>query len=72
MLRRKTHKFSIQTSGLTEEQAAQVMFIVCSIADSYGVNYESSCNVPVKTLRECYPESDWHRSSGLNRIGSVR
>jgi hypothetical protein len=72
MLRRKNHKFSIQTTGLTEEQAAQVMFLVCSIADSYGVDYESACSVPVRTLRKCYPESDWHRGSGLNRVGLAR
>jgi hypothetical protein len=72
MLRRKTHKFSIQTTGLTDERAAQVMFLTCSIADSYGVDYESSRNVPLRTLRRCYPESDWHRSSGLNRVGRAR
>jgi hypothetical protein len=55
MLRRKTHKFSFQTTGLTEEQAAQVMFLVCSIADSYGVDYESSCSVPLRTLRSATP-----------------
>ena len=72
MLRRRTHKFSLQTTGLTEEQAAQVMYLVCAVVDSYGVDYESSCNVPVRTLRRCYPESGWHRGSGLRREGLVR
>jgi hypothetical protein len=72
MLRRKTHKFSIQTTGLTEEQAAQVMFLVCSLADSYGVAYESTCNVPLRVLRDCYPDSAWHRASGLSRVGTAR
>jgi hypothetical protein len=69
MLRRKTHKFSIQTAGLDDEQAAQVMVLLCSITDSFGVDYESASNVPTRILRRRYPELDWHRSSGLNRIG---
>ena len=58
MLRRKTHKFSVQTTGLDDEQAAQVMVLLCSIADSFGVDYESASNVPLRVLRRCYPDLD--------------
>jgi hypothetical protein len=69
MLRRKAHKFSLEVTGLDDEQAAQVMVLLCSVVDSFGADYESACSVPLRTLRRCYPESDWHRSSGLNRPG---
>jgi hypothetical protein len=59
MLRRKVHKFEIQTKGLDEEQAAQLMYLICSAADSLGVEYRSESNVPSRTLRSLYPSFTW-------------
>jgi hypothetical protein len=67
MLRRRTHKFTVQTKGLDDEQAAHLLFLVCSAADSFDVEYRAESTVPLKTLREVYPGWDWHRESGTER-----
>jgi hypothetical protein len=59
MLGRKSHRFAVQTKGLTDEQAAQFMYLVCSAADSFDVDYRFECSVPTKVLRSIYPTFNW-------------
>ena len=49
----------MQTRGLSDEQASQLMYLVCCVADSFDAEYESECNVPKRTLRLVYPEFNW-------------
>lgn len=60
MLRRRTHRIGLQTKGLNDEEAAHLLFLVCSAADSFNVEYRSESNVPARTLRSLYPEFNWH------------
>jgi hypothetical protein len=59
MLRKKSHKFAIQTKGLDDEQAAQLMYLICAATESFDVEYRSECNVPVRTLKALYPRFVW-------------
>ena len=59
MLRRKAHRIVLQTKGLTDEQAAQLLYLVRSAADSFDTDYRFECNVPARVLRELYPSYNW-------------
>lgn len=75
MPRQATHKFAIQTKGLTHEQAALLHYLLASAAEAVlgGDNdrYTSASNVPVKVLRAAYPDSDWSTSSTKERVALV-
>ena len=70
---RKTHKFAINVRGLTDEQAAQLFYMLtsCATAFTYGDKdrYEAASNVPLKVLRAEYPTSEWVMVSKKDRIG---
>jgi hypothetical protein len=59
MLRRKAHRFAIQTKGLTDEQAAQLMYLMCCATDSFDIDYRFECSVPTRLLRATYPSFSW-------------
>lgn len=72
---RKTHKFAVSVKGLTDEQAAQLHYLLssCAAALTYGdeSRYETASNVPLKTLRVEYPNSPWVSASKKDRINIV-
>jgi hypothetical protein len=74
MARRKTHKFSLRTKGLTDEQAAQVAYLVSCAGwalTSEG-DTELATNVPVAVLRSQFPNSNWERCTAADRVALVQ
>lgn len=74
MARPKTHKFSLRTKGLTDEQAAQVAYLVSCAGwalTSEG-DSELATNVPLKVLRSQFPNSSWERCTAAERIALVQ
>jgi hypothetical protein len=64
MARRKTHKIALRTLGLTDVEAAQLYYLVTCAAHALTDgpdSYSSASNVPLKTLRQKFPGSDWER-----------
>ncbi len=72
---RKTHKFAINVKGLTNEQAAQLHYLLASCADAFTYGdtnrYDTASNVPLKVLRAEYPDSPWFSASTKDRIDLV-
>jgi hypothetical protein len=75
MARSKTHKFSIQTKGLTHEEAALLYYLITSTAEAVvkgdSERYDSASNTPLKTLRAEYPASKWQTVTAKERIDLV-
>lgn len=75
MSRPKTHKISVQTKGLTREQAALLYYLITSAAEAVlkgdSEGYESASNVPLKILRSEYPSSEWRTVTTKQRIALV-
>ena len=67
MARRKTHKFAVQTKGLTTEQAAQLAYIISCAAFAIAEESEFACNVPLTSLRAEFPDASWHRATTEDR-----
>lgn len=71
MARPKTHKIALRTRGLTDEEAARLHYILSYAAAAFTEDYETASNVPLKTLRELFPDGDWGRSSTKERLDLV-
>ena len=75
MARPKTHKISIQTKGLSHEEAALLYYLLTSATEALvkgdSDRYESASNVPLKVLRSAYPDSDWKPVTAKERIALV-
>ena len=75
MPRPRTHKISIQTKGLSHEEAALLYYLLTSATEAVlkgdSDRYESASNVPLKTLRSEYPDSPWRSVSAKERIALV-
>lgn len=75
MPRVKTHKISIQTKGLSHEEAALLYYLLTSATEAVlkgdSDRYESASNIPLRTLRAEYPESSWRSVSAKERIALV-
>jgi hypothetical protein len=73
--RPRTHKISIQTKGLSHEEAALLFYLLTSAAEAVlkgdTDRYESASNVPLKTLRAEYPRSSWRSVTAKERIALV-
>lgn len=75
MPRPKTHKISIQTKGLSHEEAALLYYLLTSVTEAVlkgdSDRYESASNVPLKILRSEYPGSSWRSVTAKERIALV-
>ena len=75
MSRPKTHKISIQTTGLSHEEAALLYYLLTSAAEAVVKGdpdrYDSASNIPVKVLRAEYPASEWRSVTTKERIALV-
>ena len=75
MARPKTHKISIQTKGLSHEEAALLYYLLTSATEALvkgdSDRYESASNVPLTVLRSEYPGSDWKSVTAKERIALV-
>lgn len=75
MPRPKTHKFSLQTKGLSHEEAALLYYLITSAAEAVlkgdGDRYDSASSVPLKILRSEYPDSSWSSVTAKERIALV-
>lgn len=75
MSRPKTHKVSLQTKGLTHEEAALLYYLITSAAEAVlkgdSESYDSASNVPLKVLRSEYPASEWSTVTTKQRIALV-
>ena len=72
---RKTHKFALSVKGLTDEQAAQLHYLLSNCADAFthgdSDSYDTASNVPLKVLRAEYPESPWVSATKKDRIDII-
>lgn len=72
---RKTHKFAVNVKGLTDEQAAQLHYLLSNCADACthgdSERYDTASNVPLKVLRAEYPDTTWVSASKKDRIDIV-
>lgn len=75
MPRLKTHKFAVQVKGLTDDQAAQLHFLLLSCAAAMvggdADRFDTVGNVAVKKLREAYPDTEWRSATAKERIALV-
>lgn len=72
---RKTHKFALSVKGLTDEQAAQLHYLLANCADAFTfgdpARYDTASNVPLKVLRAEYPDSPWVSATKKDRIDII-
>jgi len=78
MARRRTHKFAVQTIGLTAEEAAQLACVISYAAwaatggeSRPGAESQFACSVPVSLLREMFPDGEWEPWSAADRRALV-
>jgi hypothetical protein len=71
MPRTKTHKIALKTSGLTNEEAARLHYLVACAASAFTDEYETASNVPVSVLRATFPEDSWHVAKRQDRLDLV-
>jgi hypothetical protein len=71
MARRKAHKISVQTKGLSDADAARLFYLISSAGRAFDANAESASNVSLSTLRKHFPDADWHRVTAAERIRLV-
>jgi hypothetical protein len=71
MPRSKTHKFALQTKGLSDEEAARLVYLIKSAGRAFAEQYELASNVPLKLLRSQYPDEEWTPSKRQDRLDLV-
>jgi hypothetical protein len=71
MARLKTHKVGFRTKGLTDEQAAQMFYLITCVAYSFDKDCDLVSNVPLSVLRKQYPDETWSRGTRQERIDLV-
>ena len=71
MPRAKTHKIALKTKGLTDEDAAELHYLVACAASAFADGYETASNVPVKVLRAAFPDDSWHVARRQDRLDLV-
>jgi hypothetical protein len=71
MARQKTHKFALQTKGLTDEDAARLFYLIASAGRAFTENYDTASNVPLKTLRAQYSDAEWVLAKRQDRLDLV-
>jgi len=69
---KKTHKFAVRTKGLTNDQAAQLAYLISCAAFSFSDEAETASNVPVATLRSLFPDEDWVVGTAQERIALAK
>ena len=71
----RTHKFAVSVKGLTDEQAAQLHYLISNCADAFtygdASRYDTASNVPLKVLRAEYPDSPWVSARKKDRIDII-
>ncbi|MEV0288824.1 hypothetical protein AB0H36_32295 [Kribbella sp. NPDC050820] len=72
---RRKHKFSLRVSGLTDEQAAHLHYLLANLANSFTRDpdkYETISNVPLKVLRAEFPDYGWRGATAAERVDLVK
>jgi hypothetical protein len=66
--RPKTHKFALQTKGLTNEEALQLAYVIYSAGHAFA---KEASSFATNVLRKAYPDHEWHTASASYRKSLV-
>jgi len=61
----------MRTTGLTDEEAARLQYVLCYAAAAFDSGARTVSNVPVAVLGRVYPKETWSVVSRKDRISIV-
>lgn len=68
----KTHKFALQVKGLSSEDAVKLAYLISAAGHAFAEDDSNfATNVPLRDLRNAYPDHEWHAASAEYRKSLV-